>query len=45
MGIKLQIFMIKKYPKAESNHTCLAIISLDSAFNKDEIISRIFKTV
>ena len=25
----------KKIPKVNSNHTCLAIISLDSALNKD----------
>ena len=26
----------KKIPKADSNHTCLAVISLDSALKKDE---------
>ena len=25
----------KKIPKLDSNHTCFAVISLDSAFNKD----------
>ena len=34
--IKLQIFMVKEIPKVESNHTCLAAISLDSAVKKDE---------
>ena len=32
MVMKLQIFMIK----VDSNHTCLAVISLDSALKKDE---------
>ena len=35
MVIELQIFMIKKIPKVDSNHTCLAVISLDSALKKD----------
>ena len=26
----------KEIPKVECNHTCLAVISLDSAFNKNE---------
>ena len=34
MMIKLQIFMIKEIPKVDSNYTCLAVISLDSALNK-----------
>ena len=29
--MKLQIFTIKKFLKVDSNHTCLAAISLDSA--------------
>ena len=29
-------FYNKKIPKADSNHTCLAVISLDSAFKKYE---------
>ena len=33
--MKLQIFTIKKILKADSNHTCLAVVSLDSALNKD----------
>ena len=36
--MKLQIFtiiIIKKNSKLDSNHTCLAIISLDSALKKD----------
>ena len=36
MVIKLQIFMIKKIPKVDSSHTCLAVISLDSSLKKDE---------
>ena len=36
MPMKFQIFMIKKIPKVDSNHTCLAVISLDSAFKKDD---------
>ena len=36
MVIKLQIFMILKNPKVDSSHTCLAVISLDSALKKDE---------
>ena len=36
MVMKLQAFMIKKVPKIDSNHICLAEISLDSALKKDE---------
>ena len=43
--MKVQIFMTKKYHKAESNHSCLAVIGLDSTFKTDEIIIRIFKRV
>ena len=32
--MKLQIFMIKKIPKVDSNHTCLVVISLDTALKK-----------
>ena len=28
--------MIKKIPKVDSSHTCLAVISLDSSLKKDE---------
>ena len=35
--MKLQVFMIKGNPKVDSNHTCLAVISLDSALKKDAI--------
>ena len=35
MAMKLQIFTIK-IRKLDSNHTCLAVISLDSAFKKDD---------
>ena len=31
MAVKLQIFFNKKIPRVEFNHTCLAVISLDSA--------------
>ena len=34
--MRLQIFMIKKNPKVDSNHTYLSVISLDSALKKDE---------
>ena len=34
--MKLQISMIKKISKVDSSHTCLAVISLDSAVEKDE---------
>ena len=34
--MKLQIFTIKKIPKVDSNHACLAVISLDSALEKDD---------
>ena len=33
--MKLQIFKLKKIPKVDSSHTCLAVISLDLALNKD----------
>ena len=36
MLIKLQIFYNKNVPKVDSNHTFLAVISLDSALQKDE---------
>ena len=29
-------FYDTKFPKFDSNHTCLALISLDSALKKDE---------
>ena len=34
--MKLKIFMIKKIPKVDWNHTCLAVIGLDSALKKDD---------
>ena len=34
--MKLQIFTIKKIPKVDSNHAFLAVISLDSALEKDD---------
>ena len=36
-GNKVTDFYDKEIPKADSNHTCLAVISLDSALKKDEI--------
>ena len=36
--MKLQVFMIKGNPKVDSNHTCLAVISLDSALKKTKTI-------
>ena len=36
MVMKLQSFMIKKIPKVDSSHTCLAVISLDSSLKKDD---------
>ena len=36
MVIKLQIFYNKNSPKVDSNHTFLAVISLDSALQKGE---------
>ena len=35
MVMKLLIFIIKKIPKVDSSHTCLAVISLDSAHNSN----------
>ena len=35
MAMKLQIFYDKENPKLDSNHACLAVISLDSALKKD----------
>ena len=35
-GDKVTDFYDKKFPKVVSNHTCLAVISLDSALKKDE---------
>ena len=34
-GEEVTDFYDKRIPKVESNHTCLAVISLDSAMNKD----------
>ena len=34
--MQLQIFYDKKIPKVNSNHSCLAVINLDSALKKDE---------
>ena len=36
MAKKLQIFTIKKIAELDFNHTCLAVISLDSALKKDD---------
>ena len=36
MAMKLKIFKIKIISKVDSNHTCLAVISLDSALKKDD---------
>ena len=35
-GDKVTDFYDKKFPKVDSNHTCLAVISLDSSLKKDE---------
>ena len=35
-GIEVPDFMIKKIPKVNFNHTCLAVISFDCAFKKDD---------
>ena len=35
-GNEVTDFYDKEIPKIDSNHTCLAVISLDSAFRKDE---------
>ena len=37
-GDKVTNFCDKEIPKVDSNDTCLAVISLDSALKKDEII-------
>ena len=34
-GEEVTDFYDKRVPKVESNHACLAVISLDSAMNKD----------
>ena len=36
MVLKLQIFMIRKILKVDSNNICLAVITLDSALKKGE---------
>ena len=35
-GDKVRDFYDKKIPKVDSNHSCLGVISLDSALKKDE---------
>ena len=34
-GDKVRDFYNKKLPKRDSNHTCLTVLRLDSALNKD----------
>ena len=34
--MNLQMFMLKKIHKVNSNHTCLAVTSLDSSLKKDD---------
>ena len=34
-GDEVTDFYDKEFPKVDSNHTCLAVISLDSTLNKD----------
>ena len=34
-GDKVKDFYNKKLPKGDSNHTCLTVLRLDSALNKD----------
>ena len=36
-GDEVTDFCDKKIPKVDSNHTCLAVITLDSAVKKDEM--------
>ena len=46
LGDQVTYFYHKKIPKVESNHTCLAVIKLDSALKKIRvIIHKIFKRV
>ena len=35
LQIEITNFYDKKIPKVDSNHTCLAVINLDSALNND----------
>ena len=39
-GDEITDFYDEKIPKVGSTHTCLTVISLDCALNKEEIISR-----
>ena len=41
-GDEVVDFHYKKIPKVGCNHTCLWVISLDSAFKKDNYYSRVF---
>ena len=36
MAMKLQSFTIKKFLRLDPNHTCLGVITLDSALKKDD---------
>ena len=36
MTIKLQTFAEKKNPNVDPNHSCVAVISLESALKKDD---------
>ena len=46
-GDEVADFYNKKTPKVESNHTCLAVISFDSALKKDDnlLSASVFKRV
>ena len=41
-GDKVTYFYDKEIPKVDSNHTCLAVISLDSALKKDDNYPQVF---
>ena len=43
--MKLQICTIKEIPKVGSNHTCLAVITLDSALKKEKISTSYYPQV
>ena len=45
-GDELKDFYDKEIPKVDSNHTCLAVISLDFVLKKDEsYYPKVFLTV
>ena len=45
-GDEVTDFYVKEIPKVDSNHTCLAVISLDNALKKCKLLfASVFKRI